>query len=411
MNKSFRYAASVIALAIVVAGTGCNQPAPQTPAAAPPPPKPPEVLVELPNVADVTDYEDFTGRTMAFKSADIRPHVTGYLDKIYFQEGADVKEGDLLYEIDPRTYQAELERAKSNQAQAEAHYKRLTADLQRASGLITNKIITREEFDRIVGDQSEAEAAVGVAKAQVHLAEVNLTYTKIIAPFNGRLSRTMFDPGNLVKADETVLTTIVRLDPIYAMFGVDERLLKRIHDYIESGLIKKNKDGQIPILMGLADEEGFPHPGTVDFIDNRLDINTGTLQVRGVFPNPKHVILPGLFCRIRLPLGDPYRALTVPELALSTDQGQKFIYVVNDQNKIEYRKIQIGKMQGTQRVILKGINEGDRVVVSGLQRVRPGVLVDPKPAPAAVASATDGKSAEGVHTATEPTSLTNGEKR
>src|SRR5262249_43099351 len=155
--------------------------------------------------------------------------------------------------------------------------------------------------DRIVGDQSEAEAAVGVAKAQVHLAEVNLTYTKITAPFNGRLSRTMYDPGNLVKADETVLTTIVRLDPIYAMFGVDERLLKKIHDYIQSGLIKKNQDGQIPILMGLADEKGYPHPGTVDFIDNRLDINTGTLQVRGVFPNPKHVILPGLFCRIRLP--------------------------------------------------------------------------------------------------------------
>ncbi len=214
-----------------------------------------------------------------------------------------------------------------------------------------------------------------------------------------------------MKADETILTTIVQLDPIYVLFGVDERLLKKIHDYVQSGLVKTNNEGKIPILMGLANEEGFPHAGYVDFIDNRLDTNTGTLQVRGLFQNGKKAILPGLFCRVRLPLGDPYRALTIPEQALGTDQGQKFVYIVDPQNKIQYRSVQIGKQQGTQRVILKGVAEGDRVVVSGLQRVRPGVLVEPKPATDSVAMRGDGtKAAEATKPATDAHEVSKSEK-
>ena len=172
--------------------------------------------------------------------------------------------------------------------------------------LFPNKTITPEEFDRATGDQAEADAAVNVARADVRLAEDNLGYTKITAPFDGRMSRTMLDPGNLVTANQTVLTTIVRIDPIYSLFGVDERLLKKIHDYVQSGLIKKTKEGKIPILMGLSDEEGFPRTGYVDFIDNRLDSNTGTLQVRGVFENPNHVdiaglVLPRADCRWAMP--------------------------------------------------------------------------------------------------------------
>jgi RND family efflux transporter MFP subunit len=376
--NSVRIQYLLLGLVSVFAGiTGCNKPA-MSPAQAGAAPKPPEVIVSTPTVAEVTDYEDFTGRTMAFKSADIRPHVTGYLEKVLFTEGADVAKDALLYEIDPRIYEAEVERAKSNVAQAEAHLRRLNLDFQRANIMLPNKSISRQDYDQIVGDQAEAEAAVGVAKATLNAAEVNLGYTKINAPFSGRLSRTMMDPGNLVKVDETVLTTIVQLDPIYTLFGVDERLLKKIHDFVQSGLVKTNNEGKIPILMGLANEEGFPRAGYVDFIDNRLDANTGTLQVRGLFQNSKKAILPGLFCRVRLPLGDPYRAMTIPEQALGTDQGQKFVYVVDPQNKIQYRSVQIGKQQGTQRVILKGIEAGDRIVVSGLQRVRPGALVEPK---------------------------------
>jgi RND family efflux transporter MFP subunit len=389
---------------------GCKKPA-MSPAQAGAAPKPPEVIVSTPTVAEVTDYEDFTGRTMAFKSAEIRPHVTGYLDKVLFTEGADVGKDGLLYEIDPRIYEAEVERAKSNVAQAEAHLKRLNADLARANVMLPNKTVSRQEYDQIVGDQAEAEAAVGVAKATLHAGEVNLGYTKIDAPFSGRLSRTMMDPGNLVKVDETVLTTIVQMDPIYTMFGVDERLLKKIHDFVQSGLVKTNSEGKIPILMGLANEEGFPHTGYVDFVDNRLDANTGTLQVRGLFQNSKKTILPGLFCRVRLPLGNPYRALTISEQALGTDQGQKFVYVVDPQNKIQYRSVQIGKQQGTQRVILKGIEEGDRVVVSGLQRVRPGVIVDPKPATNSVAMRGDGsKAAEADKPTTDVHEVSKSEK-
>jgi RND family efflux transporter MFP subunit len=371
-------AAACVGLAL----SGCDKFMPAkaggSPQAQMPPPKPPEVMVSVPTNAEVTDYEDFTGRTMAKPTIDIRPRVTGYLDKIYFKEGADVQQGQPLYDIDPRPYQAEVDREQSNLDQAQAHLNRLNEDLKRANVMLPSKTIAREDYDRIVGDQAEAQAAIGVAKASLDLAKLNLSYTKIVAPISGRMSRTMFDQGNLVQADQTVLTTIVALDPIYATFGVDERLLVKVHSYIEKGLLKTNQKGQIPVLMGLTNEDGFPHPGTVSFVDNHLDTSTGTLQVRGEFDNAKRHILPGLFARIRLPLGEPYRALTIPEQALGSDQDKKFIYVVNGENKIEYRPVEIGRLEGTQRVILKGIAEGEKVVVSGLQRVRPGIVVDPK---------------------------------
>jgi RND family efflux transporter MFP subunit len=369
------------ALLLGIAIAGCNRPAAPAQAGGPPPVKPPEVLVTVPAVAEVTDYEDFTGRTMALATIDIRPRVTGYLDKVLFREGAEVKEKDLLYEIDPRPYQAEVDRAQGTVQQAQARLRRLNNDLQRARGMIPNKTITQEAYDLIVGDQAEGDAAVSVAQASLDLAKLNLSYCQVRAPISGKMSRTLLDAGNLVKADETILTTIVAQDPIYTYFGVDERLLKRVRSYVNKGLVKIGTDGQIPILMGLADEDGYPNEGYVNFIDNRLDSNTGTLQVRGIFNNPKHTILPNLFARVRLPLGEAYKALTIPEQALGTDQGQKFVYVVDPQNKVEYHGVQVGKAQGTQRVILNGLNEGDRVVVSGLQRVRPGVIVDPKPAP------------------------------
>ena len=384
MSTLLKHRAGVFfgALLLCTAIAGCNKKAGGgPPQAGQQQQKPPEVLVSTPVAAEVTDYEDFTGRTMAMKTIDIRPRVTGYLDKVLFKEGAEVSEKDLLYEIDPRPYQAEVDRAQGSMQQAQARLRRLNNDMQRARGMLPNKTITQEAYDLIVGDQAEAEAAVSVAQASLDLAKLNLSYCQVRAPIGGKMSRTLLDAGNLVKADETVLTTIVAQDPIYAYFGVDERLLKRVRSYVSKGLLKIGTEGQIPILMGLADEEGYPHEGYVNFIDNRLDSGTGTLQVRGIFSNPKHSILPNLFARVRLPLGEPYKALTIPEQALGTDQGQKFVYVVDPQNKVEYHGVQIGKAQGTQRVILNGLKEGDRVVVSGLQRVRPGVVVEPKPAP------------------------------
>jgi RND family efflux transporter MFP subunit len=386
---------------------GCSHPATQ---AQMPAPKPPEVTVEMPVSAVITDYEDFTGRTMAQPQIEIRPHVTGYLDKIYFKEGADVKQGDMLYEIDPRPYQAEVDRAQGNLTQAEAHLKRLNADLQRGKTMLPNRTISPQDFDQMVGDQAEAEAAVSVAKANLDLAKQNLDYTKIRAKIDGRMSRTMLDAGNLVKVDETVLTTIVSLQPIFVTFGVDEHLLRRVHTYVEKGMLKPTQDGKVPVLMGLASEDGFPNQGYVNFIDNHLDLNTATLQVHGMFDNTQRRILPGLFARVRLPLGEPYQALTIPEQALGTDQGQKYVYVVNQENKVEYRSVDIGRLDGKRRVIHKGVAEGDRIVVSGLQRVRDGAVVSPKFAEATVK--TDGAKSTGtIQTAIQTGGQNDGEKR
>jgi RND family efflux transporter MFP subunit len=358
---------------------GCDMLQPQV-AAPPKPPDPPEVYVDLPTTGEITDYEDFTGRTVAIKTIEIRARVTGYLDKINFKEkeGGDVQEGSVLFEIDPRPYDHEVLRTKANLLQAEAHLRRLNLDYRRMEKLVGDKTVSREQFDLVAGDRSEAQATVESAKANLARAQLDVTFTKVLAPMSGRVSRTQLDPGNLVRADETVLTTIVGTDPVYAYFEVDERTMLRIRRYTEEGRVKSEKDQGVPVTMGLADEQGYPHQGIVNFVDNRLDPSTGTLQVRGIFKNSDHMLSPGLFVRVRLPIGQPYHAVLVSEQALGTDQGQKFVYVIDGDNKAQYRRVQVGKLQQGRRVILKGLSEGERVVVSGLQRVRPGAAVQPK---------------------------------
>jgi multidrug efflux system membrane fusion protein len=375
-----KYAVQCVCLLILAASSlsmaGCNKSAPVK-AEAPPPP---EVFVTLPTTAEITDFEDFTGRTKARQTIEIRPRVTGYIDKIHFKDGGEVKEGEVLFEIDPRPYQRDVERAAATLEQAQAHLKRLEHDFERASNLIASKQISREQYDLVVGDRAESEAAVRVATANLGTANLHMSYTKVRPKVAGRISRTQFDPGNLVKADESILTTLVTLDPMYAYFEVDERTLLMMRRYVEQGKIQTGEDLEVPVLMGLADEEGFPHRGTINFVDNQLDVATGTLQVRGTFPNPNHMLAPGLFVRVRLPIGDPYEAILIDEQALGTDQGQKFVYVVDKDSKAQYRRVQVGKLQNGRRVILKGLDEGERVVVSGLQRVRPGSEVTAKPA-------------------------------
>jgi RND family efflux transporter MFP subunit len=343
-----------------------------------PPPEPPEVLVSLPIVREVTDYADFPGRTEAVNAIEVRARVTGYLDKVNFKEGSDVKQGDLLFEIDPRPYQAELNRAEANVVQAQARFSRLEADYQRAQGLLPGQRISREEFDRIAGDRAEANAAIAVAKASRDLASLNLSYTKVEAPISGRISRRYIDPGNLVKADDTVLTSIVSLDPIYAYFDLDERSTLRAQRLIREGKVKWSPDADLPVFLGLADEEGFPQRGTINFADNRVDPDTGTWRLRGLFANPDHTLSPGLFVRMHLPIGEPYQAILVSEQALGTDQGQKFVYVVDEAGKADYRRVQVGRPHDGLRVITDGLTRREKVVVSGLQRVRPGVEVKPK---------------------------------
>lgn len=357
--------------------TGCGRHQAQGNATVPPP----EVLVSLPVNREVTDYEDFPGRTEAVSSIDVRARVTGYLDKDNFKEGADVKQGDLLFEIDPRPYEAELARSQATLVQAEAHQARLKSDFERAAGLVAKRAIGREEYDKIAGDLAEAAAAVGVATATRDLARLNLNFTKVRSPISGRIGRRFIDPGNLVKADDSILTTIVSLDPLYAYFDVDERATLRLQELIRYGKLDFSPEAKRPVLMGMANEEGFSQKGTITFADNRVDPDTGTWRLRGLFANPHHGLSSGLFVRVRLPIGEPYKALLIAEQALGADQGQRFVYVVDANQVATYRRVKVGRLHDGLRVITDGLDPSEKVVVSGLQRVRPGSKVDGKVMP------------------------------
>ncbi|MFO0849287.1 MAG: efflux RND transporter periplasmic adaptor subunit [Gemmataceae bacterium] len=394
------------AVPLFVLAAGCARPQP-----ALAPTKPPDVVVASPTVQEVNDYEDFTGRTEAFEAVDIRARVTGYLTKIEFKDGADVRQGAPLFQIDPTLYQAEVDRSKATLAQTKALVKQAEAELDRASKdfarVIGSQAVSREEVDRITGEKAKAaaaltaaEAAVGVAQASLRTAEQNLAWCRITAPLSGRLSRRSIDPGNLVKADDTVLTSIVATDPIYANFDVDDRTLLRIRRLIREGKVTSARERQAQLQIGLPDEDGFSFTGVIDFADNKLDPGTGTLRVRATVKNESvnnnRLLTPGQFVRVRLPIGVPRKAVLVPEEALGTDQGQKFVCLVREvttdkgekAHEVAYRPVKVGQAFGPLRVIESGVTDADRVIVSGQQRVRPGAKVTPKePAAAAKAKA------------------------
>lgn len=379
MAVSVRTCLPAAALALgcgLLAGCGKSQ-AQQGPPQMPPP----EVQVSLPVVREVTDYQDFPGRLAAVNSIEVRARVTGYLTKIHFKEGADVEKGDLLFEIDPRPYEAELARAEGNVQQAQGKLTRVELEYERAKSLSAKNAISKDEFDRVTGDRSEALGMLAVAKAARDMATLNLSFTKVTASIAGRISSRAIDPGNLVKADETTVTVLVSTNPIYAYFDLDERTLLRLKRLIGDGKIEWSVDGGLPVLMGLADEDGFLHEGTINFADNRVDPDSGTWRLRGRFDNSDELLSPGMFVRIRLPIGKPYEAILVAEEALGTDQGQKFVYVVNEANKVEYRRIKIGRLHSGLRVIQDGLTTGEKIIVSGLQRARPGIEVTPEVAP------------------------------
>ena len=397
----------LLPVALLAVAAGCSRPAPPVVAT-----KPPEVIVEAPTVQTITDFEDFTGRTEAVAAADIRARVSGYITQVQFKDGTDVPEGAPLFLIDPVLYQAEvartkaaLDQAKANRDQAAADLDRATRDYDRVGRPGTG--VSREEIDRATADRNKATAtlasaaaAIEVAEAQRRTAEQNLSWTKITAPFAGRISKRAFDPGNLVQQDVTVLTSLVKLDPIYAYFDVDDRTLLRIRRLVREGRIPSARERETPVQVGLPDEDGFSYTGLVDFIDNSLDPGTGTLRVRAVVPNAKLLLSPKQFVRVRLPIGTPREAVLVPEESLGTDQGQKFVYVVVDGKsdkgepvqQVAYRQVKPGQQFGRLRVVEDGVKAGERVIVSGLQRVRPGATVTTKtqaaePKPLAAGSA------------------------
>jgi RND family efflux transporter MFP subunit len=370
--------AFTLVLGLSIGLTGCARVPSGAPEAAPTP-----VTVSRPVERDITDYVDFTGRTAAVDSVELRARVWGYLDKVNFKEGALVKEGDVLFEIDPLTYRATLNQAEGNLASAEARVERLDADFARARPLLRRGAISREEYDKVVGDRGEAAASREALKAAVERAKLDLQYTKVTAPISGRVSRYVVTVGNLVQAGDqgggTLLTTIVSVDPMYAYFDVDEYTALRVRRLVREGKSDSPRDGGFPVSLGLANEEGQPHRGTINFVDNQVNPRTGTIRVRGVFPNKEQVLLPGLFARVRAPIGRPHKALLVSERALDTDQGQKVLYVVNEKNEVVSRPVRLGALHDGLREITDGLKPGERVIVNGLQQVRPGVTVEPRP--------------------------------
>jgi RND family efflux transporter MFP subunit len=340
------------------------------------------VTVSRPVERDVTDYADFTGRTAAVDSVEVRARVSGYLDKMNFKEGALVKKDDKLFEIDPRPYRADLDRARGTVAQFDARVRRLERDYQRVKNLLARGAVGQQEYDRYEGDYREAAANLDVAQANRDLAALNVEYASITAPVSGRVSQYVVTVGNLIQSGDqnsgTLLTTIVSVDPMYAYFDVDERTVLRVRQLIREGKARSDRETEWPVSLGLATEERFPHQGTIDFEDNQVNPKTGTLRVRGVFPNKDEALSPGFFARVRVPIGQAHRALLVTDRAIETDQAQKVLYVVNDKDEVVSRPVRLGALHDGLREISDGLKPGERVIVNGLQQVRPGVTVEPK---------------------------------
>jgi RND family efflux transporter MFP subunit len=364
-----------VILGLGVSLTGCTGAKAET---AAPPPTP--VNVSQPVEKSVTNYNDLTGRTAAPESVQIRARVGGYLDQINFKEGTLVKKGDVLFEIDPRPYQAQVDFAAAQVAANQALAIKAKSDNDRHKSLFAKSPATVTQQDLVAYQAADEQAAAVVltSKATLDTNQLNLNFTKVIAPIDGRVSRYEVTVGNLVTAETTLLTTVVSVDPMYAYFDVDEHTVLNIRTLIRAGKAKSARDVEWPVMLELANETGHPHLGTINFVDNQVNPKTGTLRVRAVFPNKDEVLTPGLFVRVRVPIGFPHQALLITDRAIDTDQGQKIVYVVNEKDEVVSRPIAIGALHGGLRVVEEGLKAGERIIVNGLQRVRPGLVVDPK---------------------------------
>jgi RND family efflux transporter MFP subunit len=369
---------SCLVLGFCFALAGCAEAPPASKGVAPIP-----VSVSYPVERYVTDYSDFTARTAAVDSVEVRAHVWGYLDKVNFTEGALVQKGDVLFELDPRPYEALLNQAKAKVRQDEAQLRYDEAEYQRNLKLVRTGAVSPSDLEKTAAAAGVDKANIAADKALVRSRELDLEYTKVLAPVSGRVSRYVVTVGNLIQSGDqgggTLLTTLVSVDPMYAYFDVDEYTALRVRQLIREGKSDSPRDGGYPVSLGLANEEGHPHPGTINFVDNQVNPKTGTIRVRGVFPNKQEHLLPGFFARVRVPIGRRHRALLVSDRALDTDQGQKVLYVVNDKNEVVSRPVRLGALHDGLREITDGLKPGERVIVNGLQQLRPGISVEPKP--------------------------------
>lgn len=382
---------SLAALASTSAWVGCRPAALQTAPAGPV-----TVTVSRPIEREMTDYRLFTGTTAAVNSVDIQARVTGYLMKLPFAEGSMVKQGELLAGIDPRPYRAKFDAAQGQVALYQSQLK--LAQLEYARGQAIRRenagAISQQQLDTQQAKVEESTAAVQSAKAQLEQCQLDLDFTKVTSPIDGRVSRYYLSVGNLVTQNETLITTIVSQDPIYVYFDVDEQTTLEVLRSMYSGKLPPARSRRLPVLVGLQDDSGFPYTGTIDFANNVVDSATGTIVVRGELPNKANdagvrMLLPGMFVRVKLPIGRPREMPLVAEKAIVNDQGQAFVYLVDAQDQVQYRRVQLGPMTDDGLwVVEEGLTPDDRVIVSGIQFAKPGEKVQVETAPMPTAGAT-----------------------
>lgn len=369
-----------IAACLLILGAGCG---------APPPPMaeipPPEVTVTVPVQQELTNFMEFTGRTEAIENVEVRARVTGYLVAVNFEEGEDVSAGDVLFEIDPRPYEAAHQAAVAAVASAEAELKKAQADAKRDRQAFEKGAVSEAQRDTSAALEGIASAAIDAANASLKNTELDLEFTKVKAPVSGRVGRALITKGNLISSNQvdSVLTTVVSVSPVDVYFDIDERALLRLQRKMreqDPDLRPESvREANVQVDIQLADEDDFPHHGLLDFANNRIDPETGTIRVRARFPNEDEFLHPGMFVRVHLPYGDSGMKLLIPERAIGTDQGQRYVLVVKDDNSTERRDVTLGvRHGGGLRIIESGLIGDERVIVEGIQRVRPPAPVTPR---------------------------------
>ena len=372
MRHSYLLAAAASVAALLASGCARNVAAQQQ--AMPPP----QVTVAGALSRKVTEFEEFTGRFEAVERVEVRPRVSGYISSVNFRDGEEVRKGDVLFVIDPRPYVAERDKARAQLAQARSQLALAKSERDRATKLLGQHAISQEEFDTRTAGNEQAQASVEAAQAALDAAALNLEFTRVTAPIAGRISRALVTSGNYVADGSTLLTTLVSLDPIYVTFDGDEQAYLRyskLAHATDHGAAREA--ARNPVVVGLANESGYPHQGALVFLDNALDPATGTIHSRALLDNHERLFTPGLFARIRLLDSTQHDAVLVNDSAIGTDQTVRYVLVVGADNKVVYRPVQLGPVIDGLRVVQSGLTAGETVVVNGLQRVRPGAQVQP----------------------------------
>ena len=340
----------------------------------------PDVTVAKPIARRLTDWDEFTGRLIAREKVEIRARVSGYLTEVHFKEGTEVKEGDLLFTIDPRPYQAIVQRAEAVLAQAKTNAELANIEAKNATTLRQGQVISTEESERRLKSAAGEQAAVRAAEAMVTTANLDLEFTEIKAPISGRVSDARVTQGNLITggtSDPTLLTNILALDPIYVDFEVDERSALKYREMHKSGERESALFQRIPAEMALVNQEGWPHKGEIDFVDNQINPETGTIRARGIFPNKDRLMSPGFFAKVRIPGSGEYDGLLIRDAAVGDDQGSSYVWVINAEDKAVYRPVKLGPLVDGMRVVREGLKADERVVILGLMSVRNGSQVKP----------------------------------